>query len=113
MKETILLLLAHEVSVFDFSCNLSSIELILISWGKLHILQRVLKGTNLSLCCIFPTGLFFPVIYLPNNITNKKKSVFFFNLFLQDLFMFEHDLSLIAWGFLDSPVFSGLKHVAI
>lgn len=112
MKETILLLLAHEVSVFDFSCNLSSIELILISWGKLHILQRVLKGTNLSLCCIFPTGLFFLVIYLPNNITNKKK-ICFFNLFLQDLFMFEHDLSLIAWGFLDSPVFSGLKHVAI
>lgn len=27
--------------------------------------------------------------------------------------MFEHALSLIAWGFLDSPVFRGLKQVAI
>jgi hypothetical protein len=32
-EEAMLLLLAQEVSVFDFSCNLSSIELILISWG--------------------------------------------------------------------------------
>lgn len=39
MKETVLLLFAQEVSAFDFSCNLSSIELILILWGKLHNLQ--------------------------------------------------------------------------
>ena len=58
----------------------------------------------------FPTGLFFPVIYLPNNIIDKTCS---FNLFLQVLFMFEHALSLIAWGFFDSPVFSDLKQVAI
>lgn len=50
------------------------------------------------------------MIYLPNNIIDKTWS---FNLFLQELFMFEHTLSLIAWGFLDSPVFSGLKQVAI
>ena len=52
MKETILLLLAHDVSTFDFSCNLSSIELILILWGKLHILQGEFYRTNLNLCFI-------------------------------------------------------------
>ena len=116
MKETILLLLAHEVSTFDFSCNLSSTDLILILWGKLHILQGEFYRTNLSLCFISAPhpppchGLFFPVIYLPNNIIDKTWS---FNLFLQELLMFEHALPLIAWGFLDSPVFSGLKQVAM
>lgn len=39
MKEMVLLSFAHDVSAFDFSCNLSSVELILISWGKLYNLQ--------------------------------------------------------------------------